>query len=95
MYCICVKEKISQTSWICSIENELITQNRKCNSTMRTITLFLKMLHIAFNVQATDYYSTEDGDWSDHIWSRTGHNDLTNLITLDGQNLQNPNASEK
>ena len=69
MYCICVIEKISQTSWICSIENELIIQNRKCNSTMRTIKLFLEMLLIAFNVQATDYYSTEDGDWSDPIWS--------------------------
>ncbi len=36
---------------------------------MRTIKLFLEMLLIAFNVQTTDYYSTEDGDWSDPIWS--------------------------
>lgn len=49
---------------------------------MKNLLLFILLLFIGNNLQAITYYSTQNGEWTDAIWSTTGHNQTVGLISL-------------
>jgi len=44
------------------------------------ILLFISLY--SYNAQATTYYSTSSGEWTDALWSTVSHSDLSGLVSL-------------
>ncbi|MCP4441855.1 MAG: T9SS type A sorting domain-containing protein [Aureispira sp.] len=49
---------------------------------MKTIIYIFFLSFVALQANATNYYSTADGDWLGSIWSTIGHKDATSLTSL-------------
>jgi hypothetical protein len=49
---------------------------------MRNFILFSLFIFISFQLQATTYYSTQNGDWTDPIWSTISHTETSGLVSL-------------
>lgn len=49
---------------------------------MKKFLQLITFLFFALNAGATTYYSTQNGDWINAIWSTVGHNEASGLVSL-------------